>query len=189
MKKRGVTIIEIIVSLALISIVLIFLINLFLQIRSTYILSKTETDFGTISSTFIKAIGDDIETYGLKNVEYKAGVNNYASLIITFKEYRPTKLSENIKKVLKVYELGNDYYVSYTYDTSVLEDKNLSSAERLTNIVRELPSSAVLNTDMFISVDKLETSKIDAVQISLPIANKDGNTYDIIVSGIIEEEE
>ena len=49
LNKRGVSIIEIIVSLGLISIVLIFLINLFLQFRGKYIQSKTEADIGSIT--------------------------------------------------------------------------------------------------------------------------------------------
>lgn len=188
LNKRGVSIIEIIVSLGLISIVLIFLINLFLQFRGTYIQSKTEADFGSISATYIKAIGDDIENYGLKSVEYKSGVNNHASVILTFDAYRPTKLSENIKKVLKVYELNGDYYISYTYDTSVMEDKSTTSAERLTNVVRVLPKTAVLNTDNFIAIEKTPvTSRLKAAKISLFLMNNDGNVYDINVSGLLSQ--
>lgn len=188
LNKKGVSIIEIIVSLGLISIVLIFLLNLFIQFRGNYIQSKTEADFGTISAGFIKAIGDDIENYGLKSVEYKEGVANSASVILTFDAYRPTMLSEHIKKVLKVYELDGQFYISYTYDTSVMENKSTTSAERLTNLVRSLPSDAVLNIDEFITIEHTSnSSKIKAVTINLYLMNKEGNIYDINVSGLLSE--
>jgi len=69
-----------------------------------------------------------------------------------------------------------------------MADKSTTSAERLTNVVRVLPKTAVLNTDNFIAIEKTPaTSRLKAAKISLFLMNNDGNIYDINVSGLLSQ--
>ena len=64
------TLIEIIVTITLLGIVLLFLMNLFLKVRNTYNKSSVQADYNMLVATMIKAIGNDIDDYGLYSVEY-----------------------------------------------------------------------------------------------------------------------
>ncbi len=198
LNKKGMTMVEIIVSISLISIVLIFLMNLFVKVRGTYNQSKIQADFDVLNATIIKAIGNDIDLYGLKEVKYigaeshvtYADRGTYSAVQLTFGEYRPSKLSEPIKKILKVYYSGNRYYVSYGYDSVITN--NVTSAERLTNVVREAPEGIVFNAKHYIQL--LENGVgVNAsntlnriVEIKIPVSTEKGNIYDINIFGVIE---
>ncbi len=180
--NRGTTLIEIALSIGLISIVLIFLMNLFLNVRNTYNQSKIQADYNTIVSTITNAIGSDIEEYGVKSVSYISGIDNNGGILITYNDYRPTKLSENIQKVLSVKRDGNNYSISYAYNSSYTE--NITSSERVTNVVRTLPEDSVLNTSNLI---KLEFLGDTAVKIKIPLSDEQGNIYDINIYGLLPE--
>ncbi len=181
LNKKGMTLVEIIVSIALISTVLIFLMSLFLNVRNTYVTSKAEADYDMLLSTFIKAIGDDIEKYGLIGVEYKAGSGNKNEVIFEFNAYRPSKLSQRIKKVLKVYPTVRDsYQISYVYDATVTED--IVSNERITNVVRETPEGGIIDPYEPIQIKPLESK---AVEVKIPLINENGTNYDINIYALL----
>lgn len=182
--KRGISLVEIIVSVALVSVVLVFLLNLFMKTRSIYNDSKIESQFEMISSTFIRGIGDDIEKYGLLNVEY-LNPDEKNAIVLTFNAYRPTRLSERIKKVLRVTKNKNGKYsISYTYDANVTD--NIVNVERVTNTVRELPDTGFIDVSEPIKINKLE-NKI--VEIRVPVSNLNDIDYDIVVCGLLVTEE
>ncbi len=184
LNKSGVTLVEIIVSLALISAVLIFLMSLFVNVRGTYNTSKAEADYDMLVSTFIRGIGDDIDKYGLLNVEYKEGVSNKSEVILTFNAYRPTKLSQKIKKVLKMYlDSEGTYHLSYAYDADVTD--NVVSNERITNVVREIPKDGIIDASEVIHIRRLDGK---AIEIRVPIMNAEGTDYTINIYGIIQED-
>lgn len=198
LNKKGMTMVEIIVSISLISIVLIFLMNLFIKVRGTYNQSKIQADFDVLNATIIKAIGDDIDLYGLKEVEYigteshvaYADKSTYSAIVLTFSEYRASKLSDPIKKVLKVYYNENKYYISYGYDSVITN--NITSAERLTNVVREAPDGIIFNSNHYIQLlengsgaEEVNTTS-HIVEIKIPVSTEKGNIYDINVFGVIE---
>lgn len=185
LNRKGVTIVEIIVSLALISTVLIFLMNMFLNMRGTYLTSKIDADYDMLVSTFVKSIGDDIIDYGLENVEYKRGSANKSEVILTFNTYRPTKLSQKIKKVIELYiDSEGEYHLSYSYDSSVTD--NVVSAERITNVVRKLPSDCIVDAEKNIHIIELDNR---AVEIKIPITNSNGTDYSINVYGVYQNDD
>lgn len=181
MNKKGMTLVEIIVSLGLIAIVLTFLLNLFISVRGTYNTSKIQADYDIITATLIKTIGDDIENYGLRTVERISTAKNGSAVILTFDAYRPSKLSERIRKVLKVYQdTRGHYFISYAYDSKYTQ--NITSKERITNVARELPEDVIIDTRENIKINKLGNK---AVEIKIPISNSRGTNYSINVYGLI----
>lgn len=180
--KKGMTLVEIIVSIALISVVLIFLMSLFLNVRGTYMSSRAEAEYDMLLSTFIKSIGDDIENYGLLSVEYKDDTKS--EVIFTYNAYRPTKLSQRIKKVLKIYlDSQGSYHLSYVYDAEITED--IVSNERITNVVREIPKDGIIDAYEPIKIKKLSNQ---AVEVKVSLINANGTNYDINIYGLIEKD-
>lgn len=193
--KKGMTMVEIIVSISLISIVLVFLMNLFLKVRSVYNQSKMQADYDMLVSTITKAVGMDIENYGLKSAEFIGSEND--TVLLTFNAFRPTKLSDPIKKMLKVYfdYETNNYVISYAYQVcSPTKDDpldayctpNITSAEKSASEIRTVPNSdeVVMDSSHYISL----TEKNNIVKIKIPISNSKGTIYDINIYGVIEED-
>lgn len=190
--KKGMTLVEIIVSIALISLVLIFLMGLFIKVRGTYNQSKIQSDYEILVANIVKSVGDDIENYGLYSVEYE-NASKKDALILTFDEFRPTKLSERIKKVLRVYFRNNKYYVSYSYEstssynsTTSSRTNNITSEERLTSNIRPIPADIVIDSDNYINLEKkVESDGSAIVKINIPLSTAKGNIYDINIFGTI----
>lgn len=182
--KKGMTLVEMIVSIVLISIVLILLMNLFINIRSVYNKSKIQSDYNMLSSTIIKVVSTDIENYGLKDVQYKTG--SHGALVLTFNSFRPTKLSEPIVKVLKIYEKNNRFYISYAYDSDLTDD--LTSTERTSSEIRTIPEDAYIDRTNLINFEQKSLSSSEKlVKIKIPLTDNRGNVYDINIYGIIDK--
>lgn len=190
--KRGMSIIEIIVSLALVSIVLMFLVNLFLNIRNVYNQSKIQSDYKMVDVTIERAVGSDIENYGLHSISY-ASDDDYSSIVLTFNQFRITKLSERIKKVLKIYQEEGFYKISYTYEKDCVRypdacTSDITADERVTNVVRIIPKDAILNMDELIRLTEKEVStNRSLIKIKIPLIDPNGNIYDINMYGLIDK--
>lgn len=181
--KRGMTIVEILVSIALISAILIFLMQLFLNMRTVANQSKTSLEYEMLNANIIKAVGSDIEKYTVYQVE-KVDEN---AVRITFNEYRSTSLSERISKVLKVYEGVNTTYISYAYDAT-----NLTGQERSEAVIREVPPGSILDEDS--KVQLIPSTYVididqDIFEIKVPLSTEKGVIYDINIFGIIENDD
>ncbi len=196
MNKKGMTLIEIIVSLALISIVVVFLLNLFLNVRNFYNNSKIKADYDMLVSNIVSAVSDDINRYGLESVQEITSVGNHKAYLLTFKTYRPTKLSKKIQKVLEVFpeveDGGLQYYISYTYNTKYEQPPNfykstdIVSDERLTNIKRSVPMGALMDSTRYIHIKEIkDKNNRRIVEIKIPISNPNGTLYDINIYGIL----
>lgn len=193
--NRGVTLIEIIASLALISIIIIFLINLFLSVRLTYSNSKTKTEYEIINSTIIKAVAHDIEKYKLYDYTIDNCIGNECepqnnSITLVYDEFREAKLNERKTKELKIEQKDNGtYYISYKYkvepnkDASgniIIDDKTgepityLTSSEKSENVYKQIPK---VSSPPQLSVKKL--SGTNYIEISIPLKDEKGNSYDI----------
>jgi len=180
--NKGMTIVELIVSITLISIVLIFLMNMFIKVRGTYNNSKIQADYDMLNAIVIEAIGSDIKNYGLMSVEYES--EDHDALIFTFDEYRPTKLSEPIKKILRLYSKNDRYYISYKYEKEYTE--TITSDERLSGITREIPEDIIINPDEYIILKKGSTGS-GIIEIHVPLSTEKGNIYDINIYGVLKE--
>lgn len=192
LNKKGMTLVEVIVSIALISLVLVFLMGLFLKVRGTYNQSKIQSNYEILVSIIIKSVGDDIEKYGLYSVEYEDEAKKDA-LIITYDAFRETQLSERIRKILRVYFKDNRYFISYAYESEASFNStfnsrtdNITSAERITNNIRPIPNDAVIDEKKYINMEKkLEPDGSSIIKINIPISNAKGNIYDINIYGTI----
>lgn len=192
LNKNGMTLVEIIVSIALISLVLIFLMGLFIKVRGTYNQSKIQSDYEILTGNIIKSVGDDIENYGLYSIEYE-NPSKKDALIFTFDEFRETKLSERIKKTLRVYFRNNKYYISYSYETSASFNstpasriENITSKERVTSNIRPIPEDVVIDSKNYIDLEKkVEADGSEIIKIKIPLSTAKGNIYDINIFATI----
>ena len=66
MNKKGMTLVEIIVSIVLVSIILIFVTRLLITVNGLYKKSKLEVDFEVLNTLLIDAVSTDINRYGVK---------------------------------------------------------------------------------------------------------------------------
>lgn len=201
MNSKGMTLVEIIVSLALISIVLIFLLNLFLLIRTTYTASKMEAEYDLIVSNVVDAVSNDISKYGLESVKEIEEVADHAAYLLTFNAYRPTKLANKIEKVLEVYPESKDgiirYFINYSYNTkynnppTFTKITDIVSDERKTGISRQIPEDALLDSTRYIHIKEMDSSAASSferqvIEIKIPLANKSGTKYDINIYAILK---
>ncbi len=191
MNRRGMTLVEIIVSIVLISIVLMFLMNLFVKVRGTYNSSMIKADYDMLVATTLKAIGNDIEDYGLQSIEYERDedgnvVEDAGALIFTFNSFRSTNLSERIVKVLRVYfdRSRNKYYLSYAYEAKYTE--GITSIERATAMSRQIPDEALLDVGNYIHKEEIELDDDVLVKMKIPLSDEYGNVYDINIYGMIK---
>lgn len=184
--KKGMTLIEIIVTITLLGIVLLFLMNLFLKVRNTYNKSSVQADYNMLVATMIKAIGNDIDDYGLYSVEYE-NLEKRDAIILTFNSFRPSNLSERIKKIVRVEFKNNEYYISYSYESAYT--KNITSMERISGVIREMPDGVYVDKDNYLFFEKSSLGRDDIVKICIPMENEFGNVYDINVYGLIKKDE
>lgn len=68
MKKTGFTILELLVSIVILSVVLTLAMNLFLKVRSAYINEKNNIEMEISRSIIIDAVMSDVISLGVKNV-------------------------------------------------------------------------------------------------------------------------
>ena len=66
MNKKGMTLVEIIVSIVLVSIILIFVTRLLITVNGLYKKSKLEVDFEVLNTLLIDTVSTDINRYGVK---------------------------------------------------------------------------------------------------------------------------
>ena len=92
MNKKGMTLVEIIVSIVLVSIILIFITRLLITVNGLYKKSKLEVDFEVLDTILIDTISTDINRYGVKSVS----LDGKKSVTITFNAFRESNLNELI---------------------------------------------------------------------------------------------
>lgn len=165
MNKKGMTLVEIIVSIVLVSIILLFITKLLITVNSLYKKSKLEVDYEVLNSLLIDTIASDINRYGVKEI-----TSDGKSLTITFDAYRETKLNEYIMKRLSLTSDGG--YIKYEY---VNED--LNSDERARNFVRKIPEGAIIDEANFVSYDKFDSSGDKLNELRIKIIASNGNDF------------
>ena len=181
LNNKGMTLVEVIVSIVLISIVLVLIMNLFLNVQSQYNSSKLASDYEVLASNVLKSVGSDIEKYGVYSIDENTSDN---SIKITFNTFRETKLNERITKILRVYsntDVDNKmvYYISYRYDPTL---SDLTSKELSYNIARAIPNADSLP---MINIERIDGQNASTgknykyAKISIPLNDMKDNKYDI----------
>ena len=92
MNKKGMTLVEIIVSIVLVSIILIPITRLLITVNGLYKKSKLEVDFEVLDTILIDTISTDINRYGVKSVS----LDGKKSVTITFYAFSESNFNEII---------------------------------------------------------------------------------------------
>ena len=122
MNKKGFTLVELMVSITLLSIVLIFMMNTLVKLRDTNVAEGVETNLVVMQALIGKEINSDIlKNGGIVNIEQ---VNGYLILTLGFNNTTYRKLSiSNDNKTLKyeVYNKGTNEAIDTLVNKTIKE--------------------------------------------------------------------
>lgn len=164
MNKKGMTLVEIIVSIVLVSIILIFITRLLITVNGLYKKSKLEVDFEVLDTILIDTISTDINRYGVKSVS----LDGKKSVTITFNAFREGNLNELIVKKLSLTDDAR--YIKYEY-----VNNNLTSDERTRNFVRKVPDGAIIDENGFVNYKEFENTSLRELRVKMLASN--GNDF------------
>ena len=153
LNNKGFTLIELIVSIGLLSIIMVFMINLFMEARNMFNDSRNITTFESHKRYIIKTLNEDLSNYTIENVS-----QTDTKLELTFKEISTTKTLEILK------ENGNTYLFYGCKTNCSNEEKSISNYKEL------IPKGSVIGKIDFKNVN--DTSKLGWVKIPIRIAGK-----------------
>lgn len=215
MKNRGMTIIEILISICIISIVVLLLFNMLIQVRNEDMSNQIQSNFVINQATFIKEIEEDIIDYGVKSISscslQEANISRellntgYENKFKCIKfEYAADYTEDNIA-FLMVYNTyarfdvengeykGRDdsarwmvQYVRGHYKKYNGDRPDLTSWKNATQLMKEYPSVVELNDSPYILYTASANPAQNAASIVLPITNGEGEHYDINLSYIYQ---
>lgn len=210
MKKynRGVTIVEILLSVCIIGIVLLLLFGMLLQVRNEDKNNNIQSNFIINQSTFIKTIEEDMTNYGVKAISNcdlsDVNINNgtvatgseedYKCLRI---EYGADYLKDNvgyliIYKYYSKYDIvGTSYkgkdakwmvkYARGYYSMCPDGQASKTSWKEEISIMKEMPAEVNLNEEPYVLYTAQQTG-YNAGSLVLPIVTLEGEHYDINLS-------
>lgn len=212
MKKKynkGMSIVEILISICIISIVLALLFTLLIQVRHEDTDNNIQSNFIINQSTYIKTIEEDIVNYGIKSVENctladaniredtvaKGQQDNIKCIKIV---YAADYLKENIGFIFiynhyRSYDVENGNYIGkdaswvIQYMRGSYNCKN-GQAQRSTwkspnPVMKEIPSEVDMSLEPYVLYTAAAgANTYNAASIVLPIVNLDGEHYDINLS-------
>ncbi len=208
--KRGVTTIEILVSICIIAIVLILLFGLLVQVRHEDEDNAVQSNFILNQSTFIRLLEEDIVNYGVKSISpCTLGEANIATNTIAtgyenkYQCVRITYAADYIKDKIgylliynyyRSYEGVGDSYKgsdnawmlsymrgSYSKCDTVTNRPISSSFKSETATMREIPSEVILDDVPYVLYTAM-SSGTNAASMVIPVQNDKGEHYDINLS-------
>lgn len=209
--NKGMTIVEILVSILIIGIVLVLLFSMLSQVRNEDRVNNVQSNFIINQSTFIKNIEEDIVNYGVKSISpcSLADANIASHTVVTgdeenFKciriEYAADYIEDNIGYLMvyhyytKYETIDNNYkginpawmiqYVRGSYKETCLSNNtpNRSSWKNATSLMKEMPSEIDLGDTPYLLYTAMSGTNINAASLVLPIVNTEGEHYDINLS-------
>ncbi len=178
--KKGMTLVEVIISIALIAIVILFIMNLFLSVREDEEESKEESLLKTNQALIVKDIHNDFlerELVGIEPCNDTTDRNLVTSTNHSFK----TNGGSNCLRLIYNKAKGPDnigYLIYYSFGPS----------DNRTNVVgyRRGNKSTVRKTDLPPTETGTATvtcnSSLCTVNINLPVISEKGDNYDINLS-------
>lgn len=214
-KNQGMTIVEILISICIISIVVLLLFNMLIQVRNEDVSNQIQSNFVINQSTFIKELEEDIINYGVKSISscslQEANIssellnNGYENKFKCLKfEYAADYTEDNIA-FLMVYNTyarfdvengeykGRDdsarwmvQYVRGHYKRYNGDRPDLTSWRNATQLMKEYPSEVVLNDSPYILYTAGANPTQNAASIVVPIVSGEGEHYDINLSYIYQ---
>ena len=207
--NKGMTIIELITAIVLVSIILVFMLNLLITLQNFSVQNQNETDLLVNQAVIIKAIEKDINEYKLK------GVANCNIEDLVYSKKYPVVPEEIYNAALKKVNntalnnnetmlLSNFYCLKLTFDEEIIEDnigylvqysynynnntvKNVVGYKRASNqTIREskIKMNSNNNKGKVTSSCSIGVYENCSLKIVLPIYDEIGNSYDIIATYI-----
>ena len=195
MNKKGMTLVEIIVAISLISVVMIFLFQVLITVINGNKRNNTKSKTLISKAIVMKAVEHDLDTFGLSDnsgvVDCSNKIENYLTID-----------SGSINQIIPASAISLDYYcVKLTYNEDNVKnnegyllfyqnnDKGFLAYKRgkgnvlETQIVREI--DAIPKTDSLSDlIKKVEESDLYSLRINIPIIATDGNNYDLALNYI-----
>ena len=198
MNKKGMTLVEIIVAISLISVVMIFLFQVLITVINGNKRNNTKSKTLISKAIVMKAVEHDLDAFGLSDnsgvIDCSNKIENYLTLdsgsinqIIPAsarsEDYYCVKLTYNEDNVknnegyLLFYQNNNKGFLAYKRGQgNVLE----------TQIVREI--DAIPKNDGLSDLIKIaEESDLYSLRINIPIIANDGNNYDLALNYIYSD--
>ena len=209
LNKKGITLIEIIISIALISIVLIFLFSLFINVKDMNESSKINSTYLINKSLILKDIENDLSnetvqditigTCSISDIYHKYGDSDYFDSINNVYKAHECIMIDGIDSnpayiALYYYKNKDSYVISYIHgdikSTRTLpkfEDYNVTNLGKLKNtiiLVNSENNSCQYNesNNNFDSSVGCNNSNANFYKISIPIIGSDGKDYTILIS-------
>lgn len=213
--NKGMTIVEILISICIISIVVLLLFNMLIQVRNEDTSNQIQSNFVINQSTFIKELEEDMINYGVKSISscslQEANISkellnsgNESKFKCLKFEYAADYTDDNIG-FLMVYNTfarfdvengeykGRDdsarwmiQYVRGHYRRYNGDRPDLTSWHNTTQMMKEYPSIVELNDNPYVSYTAGAHPTQNAASIVLPIANGEGEHFDINLSYIYQ---
>ena len=209
MKKynRGVTIVELLISVSIIGMVLLFLFSMLIQVREEDNDNNIQSNFIINQSTFIKTIEEDISNYGVKGISgcsyIDAGVSGDTVVSQDRKNFKCIRfdfdsefLKDNVGYLIiynyytkydainKKYDIhSGKWMIKYArgYYKTCDYNGNYTNWVETTRVMSEMPSVIDLSESAYVTYTA-QASGINAASIVLPIINEAGEHYDIDLS-------
>ena len=199
--NKGMTIIEIIICIMIVSIIVVFILNLLITVKNAGVENSNAADLIINQAVVVKAIEKDMNEYGLIDVETCNG--SVLASATGRKRVVPVdnngNLPNNLYCLKLTYDntmLGDDnvgYVLQYTYDysgdASSQVRKNVVGYKRgINQTIRE--SSVIMNPSANpgeVTTSCTSASAADALcslKIVLPVFDEKGNKYDITATYI-----
>lgn len=176
MNKKGLTLIEIIVSIALISIVMVFLFQIVITIKNANDRQNNSSNNKVSVLIITREVQKDLDSFGLENTpiancDFDDNSNNIvpatASKVNCVKILYDSNNAKNNEGYILYYENNNKYFLAYKRGKgNVIE----------TQTVREI--SVEPQDDLDINISKVGNDNDYSVKINLPIRDNE-NKYDL----------
>lgn len=193
LNNKGITLVEIIISIALISIVLLFLFSLLVTVNDMNNESKVNTTYLITKSLILKNIEDDINSKEITNLNGVCDIpdfyTDYNKTSDYFKHKDDTSINEKLKaKECKSFVFGDGtkaYLAIYYYKPQ--NSYVISYIHGSVKATRELPDFEKYNVEAgIIKHGMTYGSRVVGTstfyKIEIPIIGSDGKDYSIIVS-------
>lgn len=191
LNNKGITLIEIIISITLISLVIVFLLSVLITVRHEDKTSKSLSHLKMNQALIIKEINTDFierELIGIESCEdgtirSKDSVHQYVK---TLNNSLLTDGGGSCLKLIYNPAKGTDnigYLLAYSYNFSNTNLVNVSGYRRgINSLIRETESSVATKGTAFVNCD----FEMCIVSINLPILAENGDDYGINISYIAD---
>ncbi len=191
--NKGMTIVEIIVSLVLISVILIFLMNLLITVQNYSIQDQNATDLLINKAVITKAIEKDMNEYKLSSVgpcleadltktrRYPLLPNSFNNLYCLKLTFADESLDES-----------EGFLIAYSYNYATNAIKNVIGYKRGSNqTIRETKVLMNPSEHQGIVTSSCNSANNDncSLKITLPVVDSLDNHYDIVATYIYKNNE